>query len=178
MTLFDILLVCIIVGFVVSGLSFGFIHTLGSLIGMIVGVFVAGHYYTFAAEKALGFFAGNLLVANIIAFIVLFIVASNVVGFVFWILNKTFHLFTFVPFLKTINRLAGALLGLAQSVIGLGLILYFSQQIIPASFGWYHAAVETSQVAAFLLSYGKILVPLLPAALKEIREAEKLLPAW
>ncbi len=50
MALFDLILIIILGGFVLFGLWFGFIHTLGSLLGIVVGAFVAGHYYSGFAD--------------------------------------------------------------------------------------------------------------------------------
>ncbi|KKS70702.1 MAG: hypothetical protein UV42_C0046G0001, partial [Candidatus Magasanikbacteria bacterium GW2011_GWE2_42_7] len=49
MGLFDIVLLIIIAGFAMFGIWFGFIHTLGSLLGTAVGAFVATRYYLWLA---------------------------------------------------------------------------------------------------------------------------------
>ena len=45
MSTFDIVLLVIIGGFGLFGLWFGIVHTLGSLLGTALGIFLASHYY-------------------------------------------------------------------------------------------------------------------------------------
>ena len=45
MIIFDAILLIILAGFVFYGLFFGLIKTLGSLAGVIVGAFIASHFY-------------------------------------------------------------------------------------------------------------------------------------
>lgn len=50
MSLFDIILIVIVAGFGLFGLWFGLVHTLGSLIGTVFGVYLASRYYGPVAE--------------------------------------------------------------------------------------------------------------------------------
>ena len=174
MTVLDLILVLILFFFTVSGLRFGLIHTLGALIGTVVGVLVAGNYYEQGAEVIKGPLLGNENLARVIAFIIIFVLSSRLVGLVFWIIDRAFKLISIIPFLKSINRLGGAILGFIEGAVVLGIVLIFidkfpyAENIIPA--------IEGSSVAQWLLGYGKILAPLLPEAVKLI-ESHTNIPA-
>ncbi len=172
MTFFDLLLVIVLFFFVASGIRFGLIVTFGSLLGTAVGVLVAGNYFETFAVVIKGVFLGNINLAKVVAFIILFVVISRLVGFVFWIINKFFKVLTALPFLKSINRLAGGLLGFFEGAVILGVIL-----VIVAKFpfaGFILPAIEASKVAQWLIGYGNILVPFLPEAIKAINPTIKI----
>ena len=151
--------------FVFSGFWFGLIHSLGALVGTVAGVLVAGHNF----EQGAQFFAflGNENLAKVVAFVAIFILASRLVGIVFAVINKIFKLIAIIPFLKTFNRLGGALLGFLEGSIILGLILIFigkfpfSDFIVPA--------INGSEIAQWLLRFGALLAPLLPEAVELIK---------
>jgi len=170
MTLLDLILVLIIFFFTVSGFWFGLIMTLGSLVGTVAGVLVAGHYFEQFAMKLMGLSMGNAGVAKVFAFILIFMLVSRFVGFVFWIINKIFHFVAIIPFLKSLNRIGGGVLGFAEGVVVLGVVLVISVKYVTLQ--WYTDAILASHVAQWLMKYGDILVPLLP---KTTLEAESLL---
>lgn len=169
MTILDFILLIILFFFTFSGFWFGLIHTLGALVGTIAGVLVAGYYFEQLANVVNPIFMGNENLAKIAAFLLIFIVVNRLVGLVFWLINKVFKLIAIIPFLKTINRLAGALLGLLEGALVLGVILVmigkfpFADFIIPA--------IQSSDVAKWLIQIGKILVPLLPELVRQIKGA-------
>ena len=169
MTILDFILVIIISCFVFSGLRFGLIHALGALIGTIAGALIAGHYFDQFGHTLNAVFLGNLNLARIFAFIIIFIVVSHLVGFIFWLLDRIFHVISIIPFLKSINRLAGGILGFFEGTIVSGLIL-----IVVAKFpfaGFIVPAMEGSNVAKWLMDFGKILLPLLPEIIKQVKSA-------
>ena len=170
MTLFDLVLVLIIFFFTVSGFWFGLIMTLGSLVGTVAGVLVAGHYFETLAVKLSGLAMGNAGVAKVFAFILIFLLVSRFVGFIFWIINKIFNIIAIIPFLKSLNRIAGGVLGFIEGVVVLGVVLVIAAKYI--TFQWYADAVLASKIAQWLMKYGDLLVPLLP---KTTLEAQSLL---
>lgn len=167
MTILDFILIIILFFFTFSGFWFGLIHSLGALVGTIAGVLIAGHYFENGASLISTIFAGNINLAKIIVFLLIFIIVNRLVGLVFWIINKLFNVIAVIPFLKTINRLAGAVLGFLEGSLVLGVVLImigkfpFANFIIPA--------VENSQVSKYLLTVGKVLVPLLPELVKHAK---------
>jgi membrane protein required for colicin V production len=165
--IFDVILIVILAGFTFYGLFFGLIRTIGSIVGVVAGAYVAGHYYlnAFALVKDLFFSHDNL--GKVITFIVVFSITNRLVGFLFSLLDKTFGILSIIPFLKTINRLAGAALGFVEGGLILGLILFVASRY--AFIGsWFGDWMVGSQVAPFLIHFNNVLMPLLPDALKKL----------
>jgi membrane protein required for colicin V production len=167
MTIFDVILLIAISGFVFFGLFFGLIHTLGSLVGLVAGTWLAGHYYETVAESTKFMFGSQLNLSRIIIFIIIFTIANRLIGFLFYLIDKVFKIISIIPFLKTINRLLGAILGLVEGLLAVGLFLYVAAKY-PIS-PWFTGVLEQSQVAPALAEVSKILTPLLPDALKQLQ---------
>ncbi|HBV58217.1 MAG TPA: hypothetical protein DEB73_03090 [Candidatus Magasanikbacteria bacterium] len=167
MTHLDIILLIILGGFTLFGLWFGFLHAIGSLVGTVVGAFIASHYYEPISNWTLSITGGNFNIVKFIVFIILFIIANRLVGFIFWLVEKVFSVLKIIPFLGTINRLLGGLLGLFEGVLVVGLTLFFISKF-PLS-EWLTGSMLKSGMAAYLIKISSILWPLLPAALKQIQ---------
>lgn len=165
MSIFDFFLLIILAGFIWFGFWFGLIHTLGALIGIIVGAYTAGLWYDQLAHWTLFIFGGNINLARVICFIIIFIVANRLVGFVFYLIDKIFKFLSVIPFLKTINRLAGAVLGFIEGILALSLILYVTFHY--PFWAWLNQAIVNSKIAGYLVGVARILSPLLPEALKK-----------
>lgn len=165
MPIFDIILIIIIAGFVFYGLFFGLIRTLGSLLGAVIGLWLTFIFYLTAYDWIKNIFFGHELSGKIVTFIILFIIINRLIGFIFAILDRTFDLLSVIPFLKTINRLAGAILGFIEGGLVLGLILLYISQ---SSFSDW---LTHSQVAPFLIQFTQIVLPLLPGLLNKIKGA-------
>jgi membrane protein required for colicin V production len=167
MTIFDLILLLILGGFVAYGLWFGLIHTLGVLFGTIAGAFLAARWYDNLASW-LGFlFGGRENLAKVICFLFLFIIINRLVGLLFWVVDKIFSVLTIIPFLKTINRLLGAAFGFLEGVLVLGLTLYVAARFPLGE--WFSDNLADSKVAHYLISVVNILKPLLPEILKQLK---------
>ncbi len=165
MGLIDIILIIILASFVLFGFWFGVIHTLGALVGTIAGAYIAGHYFSFVAVYLQGIIGGNLSVIKVVVFILLFVIVNRLVGLVFYAAERVLNVLSVIPFLKTINHLAGAVLGLAEGALVIGLTLHIAGVVPLAS--WFVARVlEPSAVARYLLGTARILIPFLPGALR------------
>ncbi len=165
MSFVDIILLIILGGFVLFGFWFGIIHTLGALIGTIAGAYLAGHNFAAVAGFVQSYIGGSLAVWKVIAFILIFTIVNRLVGFVFYILDKLFHLLTVIPFLKTINRLAGAILGLIEGALVIGLTLHIAG-VVPLSSWFADRVLEPSSIARYMLGVARVLLPLLPEAFR------------
>ena len=168
MIIFDIVLLIILAGFVFYGLFFGLIRTLGSLIGVVLGAWLASRFYIPVFEWAQDLFFGYDNLGKVLTFIILFTVINRLVGLIFAILDKTFNIISIIPFLKTINRIAGAVLGFIEGGLVLGLILYVAAKY---SFleSWFGGMLTNSDIAPFLLKFVNILLPILPEMLKKLQ---------
>lgn len=166
MILLDIILLIILGGFVLFGLWFGLIHTLGALLGTVVGALIAGHYYLPFADW-LGNFFGHTNTVKIISFIIIFVIANRLIGLIFYIIDKIFKIFSILPFLKTINRLAGAILGFLEGILIIGVSLYVASRYPLGD--WFNNALTNSSVAHWLITVAKIITPLLPEVIRQLK---------
>lgn len=165
MAIFDIILLCLLGGFIFFGLWFGAIHTVGALAGAFLGAYCAGLWYEPFGAYLQGIFGyPNLM--RIFAFILIFILINRLVGFVFYLIDKVFHIIAIIPFLKTINRLIGGLLGLVEGVLVIGLCLFFIARF-PLS-DWFSGILTSSAVAPWFIKMSGILQAMLPEILKQI----------
>lgn len=168
MIILDVILLIFLAGFVFYGLFFGLIRTAGSLLGVIVGALLASRWYLLVFEWAQDLFFGWNNSGKVLTFIILFTIINRLVCFIFAMIDRTFHLISIIPFLKTINRLAGAVLGFILGGLSLGLILYVASRytIIDSLFGKW---MVDSRVAPFLIKFVDVLKPLLPEMLKKLQ---------
>lgn len=168
MTIFDTILLIILSGFVFFGLFFGLIRTLGSLLGVILGAWISSHYYLVVAAWIEPVFFGYNNLGKVLTFIILFSLINRLVGLAFALLDRAFDLISIIPFLKSINRLAGALLGFFEGALILGLILYVASKYAIIG-NWFSGWMAGSEVVPYLLKFNEILLPLLPEMLKKLQ---------
>lgn len=162
----DYVLLVIIAIFTWIGFWSGFIHALGSLAGVFLGAAVAARYYSLLAPAWDWLAFGSQRTVEIIIFIVLFIFISRLVGLVFWLLNKFFHLLKFFPGLGSLNRLLGAVLGFLEGVLVLATVLYF---LTKYSLGLnFIDKLMVSQIGQILLTMVNIIKPILPEVFKNL----------
>ncbi len=167
MPILDIILLLILAGFVFYGLFYGLIRTVGSLLGVVVGAYLASRFYLVVFDWFQYLFFGHENAGKIITFIILFALINRLVGFVFAIIDRTFDLISIIPFLKTINRLAGAALGFILGGLVIGLLLYVASRYI--SVGLYEQYLSTSKFVPYFIKFNGLLLPLLPEILKKIK---------
>ncbi|MBI2483481.1 CvpA family protein [Candidatus Uhrbacteria bacterium] len=178
MSLLDIALLTILGGFVLYGFLLGFIHALGVVVGIVIGAYVAGHLFNPIALYIATSLGWSLNVLRVIVFLLLFGIVNRLVGFGFSLVHKLFQMLRFIPFLSSVNRLAGALLGLIEGIIVLGAGLYLTTKypISPE----FTAAIAQSRIAPPLIFAAYLIVPLLPALVRELRSVlpNGIRPQW
>jgi len=166
MGLLDIILLVIIGGFTMLGFWFGVVHTFGSLIGTLAGIFLASRFYEPMAQILVNITGWSENTSRIVMFIIAFVLINRLVGFGFWIFEKTSNIIARMPFLKGINRFLGLALGLFEGIITVGIILYFIE-VFPVSPNTI-TAIEDSPVALFAIATASVFLPLVPDALKSV----------
>jgi uncharacterized membrane protein required for colicin V production len=164
----DAVIIFILAGCAWRGLSAGLIKAVGDFIGIFGGVFAASHSYLWLFGLIGGWFGGLNNIGKIICFIALFLLASRLIYFLFILLDKTYNLLSIIPFLKSINRLAGGVLGLFVGALALGLIIYVAAKYTAAD-GIIGNWIISSKVAPGLLVVAKILLPVISGSLKDIK---------
>jgi len=167
-TLVDVVLIIIFFGFVFGGYVLGLIRAVGAIVGLGLGTWVAGHYFMPAAERLAPFLGGNSSLANIIAFLLIFIIVNRLVVLAFHLLDHAFHLISIIPFLKSLNRIGGVILGAAEGLLTLGLVIYIIAKFAPDS-GFVTGSLDNSAIAHWLVASAQLLLKLLPAAFSNIQ---------
>ncbi len=161
---FDLILILVLFAFGLFGFWFGLLHALGSLLGTVVGAVIASRYYTLW---------GDSNTTKVIAFIILYAVASRLTSFVFVAIEKFFKVAKFIPGVAIINRVAGAALGLAEGMIAAGVVLYFVQKF---PLGSLAGLIASSPTAEFLIWVGGVVIPLFPEVLRQAQSVGNILP--
>ncbi len=160
LSILDLILLVIMCLFVAFGFFVGLIEALGSIVGLFLGVWLGGIFYKDVGDGIAKYVFNQQNLAYVVSFVVIYAVVTKLVGFLFYIISKVYKLFTIIPFLKTINRVAGALLGLIESALILGVTLIFLAQFPFSS--WLTRELGHSQIALWLMAVAKVLTPLLP----------------
>lgn len=164
MSLFDVILVCILVGFTIFGLWFGIVSTLGSLAGTVFGVYLASRWYVLPASWLANTTHWSANFCNVVTFVILYLIINRLVGFVFYIIDRTFSIVTGLPFFKSLNHILGAALGLFEGFVALGITFYFISRF-PLGMT-FMAALSSSKIAPFCLNVASALWPFVPEAVR------------
>lgn len=164
MSPFDITLLVILASFILAGFWLGIIHMIGSLIGIFVGIWAAGHYYQQMAGLIQACGLDNANLARALGFVLTFVLVTRLFGLIVFVIDKIFKFIAIIPFLKTFNRLLGAALGLVEGTIVLALGVWFigrfpfSAALVPQ--------LQQSELVGALNVVGGLLAGLLPEALR------------
>ena len=157
----DIVILVVIVIFAFTGIKNGLISTLLNLVGLIVGVVLAGRFHTFL---------GDSTAAQIIAFVIVLVVVLLVFMLVARILKRILHL----VMMGWLDKLLGAVVGIAFGGIICGAILALLGQLsgipIPGAADWIQSAISDSALAKFLLDKFPLILSLLPDQFNVVRD--------
>ncbi len=154
----DVIIILGLLASLLVGLFQGFMRTLFSLIGTIVGVLLASYYYTQLAGMLK--FIHNPGIANIVAFVIILLAVLIVAALIGSVLKSVLAAIK----LGCVDRIAGAALGfilgaLFISAILAGIVKFFGQ-----------GAVTESAIAGILLDKFPFILGLLPGQFDTIRD--------
>jgi uncharacterized membrane protein required for colicin V production len=101
-------------------------------------------------------------------FLILFSLFNRLTGLGFYLVEKVFNLISIIPFLKTINRLLGAIFGFLTGALVIGLCLYVISRytLLDSFLGIW---LKDSNLAPMFLKFNNLLLPLLPEVLKRLK---------
>ncbi len=163
MTFFDLILIIILFGFIWFGFWNGFVQAIGGIISLVIALFIASRWYSVIATRILPFIGENMNLAKLLGFIGVFIIARVLMFLLIKIIDKVFSL----PILSIFNKIGGAVFGLLEGGLVIGVILFLSTKF-PLGNKW-GLLLKSSSLAPSLIGFGKLLTPLIPQALKEIK---------
>ena len=118
MLIVDIVVVLAILGFIGNGWRAGAIETLGRLLGAVLGYIVAKSY-TGWLVGLIGLFVPTTW-AFLVSFVIVFLIVDHVVGFLFHLVEDILKVITWLPIIKQINGLIGAIFGFLEAIIVIG----------------------------------------------------------
>lgn len=155
----------VILLFSIVGMKSGLLHSIGALIGLVVGVALATRLYQPFASFLLPFFNNNEVAASLTSFILIFVFLSRVIGFLIAVTLKPLGI---VPGVALLNALGGLGFGLIEGVLLIGIVLSFTDRL-PISDA-LSRQISDSSILATLVSISHVLTPLFPSALRKARE--------
>jgi len=171
MSIVDVVLIIIIMGFGLAGLWFGLVRTVISLLGSVLGIYLGARYYAPVADWLIATTGWNPNISRVVIFVISFILINRAVALAFWLLNKVITIITHLPIIRGVDRLLGLAFGLLEGSLVLSVFFYFIARY-PLGQNFMNAVGE-SQVVAFLNKISAVVVPLLPDALKMMQSTIK-----
>ena len=114
--------------FLLRGLLRGFIHEVAGLIGIFLGLFLAGRYYPLLMPQFIGVIENSRWAASL-SYIAIFVLALIVVALCAALLKR----FMALTFTARLDSLLGALVGLAKGVFVCAIVLALMQRFVPDS---------------------------------------------
>ncbi len=164
MSKLDFILILIIFAFGFFNFWFGFVHAVGSFVGIFLGAWLAGIYYDVLGMWLLKYIH-NPSMAKVVGFIIIYVVVNRGMGLIFSVVDHIFHL----PLLNGINRIAGAILGLVEGVLVVGLVIYVLSRFSISD--RVTTVLTNSDVAHWLITLASVLSPLLPEWLYTLKSS-------
>ncbi len=158
----DIALLVLLFGFTWAGFWYGIIQTLGGIVGVIAGAVIAGRFAPTAGSWISGL--GNAQFTQWVAFVIIFVVVNRAVAIATGVIGKVLNVTKLVPGVAAANRLGGALVGLVEGALTIGLLIALAERLQVSQ--PLLNLLDDSVIANILSSIGSSLMPLLPEAIK------------
>ncbi len=156
----DIILFIILLGFVYNGLNKGFIKLLGRIVALIIGIILTSHLYIPIYQ----FLNLEEAIAKVLVFIFTYILLNSLINWLFVLIEGVYKLLSIIPFTKLINKLMGAVLGLAEGLLLLSVIIHLC-----ISFNLLSSQIEESIISPIFLWFIKTILVILPTSLQFIQ---------
>ena len=154
----DIVIIIYLVLSVITGFTQGLIRTLLSIIGLIVGILLASHFY-----KQLGnvlTFISNKDWANIVAFIIILVVVMGIAALIAILLRSLIK----AIMLGWLDRLGGAVVGLILGALSVSAFLAIIVKYTNTS------VITESKLAGFFLDKFPIILKFMPSEFQNIKD--------
>lgn len=144
MSYFDVIIVCVLLGFALFGFWSGLLQSIGSIVGTLAGAYVAHQYFESIAPWVVERSGWSENTARIVVFFLLFAVITRLVGILFLLAEKFLHILP-IPFGRLFNKILGGIFGLTEGLIALGLFVYLLKRF-PLVSGKLADAINMSQI--------------------------------
>ncbi|MCF6179542.1 MAG: CvpA family protein [Geopsychrobacter sp.] len=120
MELVDILILVILGIFLLKGVLRGLLREVCTLLGLVLGGLLAFYLHVPLSQWFMGMFHWPSQLCVTISFLLVFLLTVVVFGALGYLLNR----FAKLTFMTGVNRILGAIFGMAQGVVLLSLILF------------------------------------------------------
>ena len=158
MNILDIIIIAAIVFFLIRGIFRGIVREIGSLAGVVLGIWLANAYHPQLANLLKGLIPpGNYL--PIIAFALIFLVVLVVCNLLGWVFKKFFQKI----FLGWVDRILGACLALLKGIVLSYLIIVLVIFLAPQG----SPLVTQSRLAPVIINSYKTIIGLIPPGFHE-----------
>lgn len=155
----------------------GLVKAIGVLVGLVVGLWMAGRYYQVAADWLIGWglpqaFGGPA------GYIVIFIISVWAVSILVWMADRVFNFLAFIPGMKLLNNLLGGLLFLVEGVLIIGVALYVIGQFSNPE-GSIGKTIDNAKLAPVIRAAAWVASPLIPPSIEQLKNmvpADKFMP--
>ena len=158
----DIVLILIIAIPAVIGVWRGLLKTVVPLIGIVLGVYLAGQFYSPVANW-LSVWLESPAQSKIVAFLIIFVVVLLITMVVAWQLRKVLN----ILLLGWIDHIGGLVFGLAIGAIISGVVVLLFARF---PFAGVEAIIQDSALAVFLLDKFPFVLGLLPEEFDAVRQ--------
>lgn len=177
MTLIDIIVVIALAIFFFKGFQMGLVRGIGVLIGLIVGLWIAGRYYEVAGNWLVGWGLPQAF-SSAGGYIVMFIIGVWVISIIVFMADRVFKFLAIVPGMKLLNNVLGGVLFLIEGVIMVGVVLFVIGQFSDPQ-GTIGRAIDGSRIAPMVKAAAWVASPLIPASIEQLKNninANQLMP--
>ncbi len=164
MAIVDYAVIVILILFFVKGYKSGFLGMLGWLVGLLVGIWIAGQYYLQVGDW-LAQYIKTQIIALGLGYIIVLVLVMAIVGIIFWVLNRIFN---FLPVIGFFNKILGGVLGLIEAIIILGIVFWlvvavpFSNPVVDS--------INKAQLRQPIVNMTAVIRGMLPESLKALAE--------
>ena len=167
MLTFDLFILGFLAVFIISGFMMGFIRLICWFFGIVIGVWLAGVYYESVARWFITYVKTPENLSRVISFFLIFLLVSKIVSLIFKLLDRLFKILSIIPFTKTLNRLAGLVLGAIEALLILSVLIFLLSRysLDPR----IDEALKQSKFAPVIVKFIFPLWPLLPEMIKKIK---------
>jgi membrane protein required for colicin V production len=153
----DIIIIVYLALSVLTGFMEGLIRTVLSIIGLIVGIILAAHFYTQLGN--IFTFISNKNVANIVAFVIILVavmIIAAIIGLILRSIVKNIML-------GWVDKLGGAVIGLILGVLSISAILAVIVKYDNTGL------ITNSKFSGFFLNKFPVVLKLLPSSFSDIK---------
>lgn len=165
MSLFDIIIIVILFSFVWQGFRSGAVGAIGSIVGVIVGIWAGSFFIPQLAPQIQRWLnTDNLALTRVLAFVLIFILVNIAIAIVVKIVNMVFHI---IPFINLFNKIFGALFGLVAGALAVAVFVYIIN-LFPISTAIV-SSVDKSAIADWALRLSAVITPLIPDAVEAMK---------